>query len=27
VRVDVPPEQIEHLDEHEPQPPSEEFRA
>jgi hypothetical protein len=27
VRVDVPPEQIEHLDEHEPQPPSEEFGA
>lgn len=27
VRVDVQPEQIEHLDKHEPQPPSEEFRA
>jgi uncharacterized protein YrrD len=27
VRVDLPPAHIEHLDEHEPQPPSEEFRA
>lgn len=27
VRVDVTPERIEYLDEHEPQPPSAEFRA
>lgn len=27
VRVDLPPERIEHLDEHEPQPPSAEFQA
>ena len=27
VRVDLPAEHIEHLDEHEPQPPSEEFGA
>jgi uncharacterized protein YrrD len=27
VRVDVAPERMEHLDEHEPQPPSAEFRA
>jgi hypothetical protein len=27
VRVDLRVEHIEHLDEHEPQPPSEEFRA
>jgi uncharacterized protein YrrD len=27
VRVDLPPERIEHLDDHEPEPPSADFRA